>query len=66
MYSRVLVGVPLGKFGVTCNLHYADDHLVLTMGRVEDFRIIKLILFLFEGMVGLQTNFTKTCLYSAK
>lgn len=62
--SKVLVGVPLGEFGTMCNLHYADDLLVLTTGHLEDLRIVKLILFLFEGMSGLETNFDKTCLYS--
>lgn len=38
--------------------------LVLTTGELEDLRIAKLILYLFEGMSGLETNFFKTCLYS--
>lgn len=33
---------------------------------MEDLRIVKLILFVFEGMLGLATNFDKTCLYSCK
>lgn len=47
--SKILVGVPLGEFGSRCNLHYADDLLVLTTGGIEDLRIVKLILFVFEG-----------------
>lgn len=38
----------------------------MTIGVLEDLRIMKLILFLFEGMTGLKTNFTKTCLYSSR
>ncbi|XP_039125244.1 uncharacterized protein LOC120261424 [Dioscorea cayenensis subsp. rotundata] len=64
--SKVLVGVPLGSFGRRCNLHYADDLLILTAGGCEDLRIIKLILYLFEGMSGLETNFSKTCLFSSR
>lgn len=63
--SRILVGVPLGEFGSKCNLHYVDDLLVLTTGGLEDLRIVKLILLLFEGISGLQTNFEKMCLYSS-
>lgn len=48
--SHVLIRVPLGKFGAKCNLHYADGLLVLTTGGLEDLRIIKLILYVFEGM----------------
>lgn len=47
-------------------MHYADDLLILTSGGLEDLRIIKLILYLFEGMSGLETNFSKTCLYSSR
>lgn len=64
--SKVLVGVPLGVFGSRCNLHYADDLLVLTTGGLDDLRIIKLILYIFEGLSGLKTNFAKTCLYSSE
>lgn len=63
LLSGVLVGVPLGNQGRMCNLHYADDLLILTTGGLEDLRIIKLLLYLFEGMTGLQTNFSKTCLF---
>lgn len=54
--SKVLVGVPLGEFGSMCNLHYADDLIIISTGGLEDLRIIKLILFVFEGMSGLATN----------
>lgn len=64
--SKILVGVPLGEFGRKCNLHYTDDLLILMSGGVEDLRIIKLILYLFEDMAGLKTNFSKTCLYSSR
>lgn len=30
--SKILVGVPLGNFPSRCNLHYADDLLVITTG----------------------------------
>lgn len=63
LLSRILVGVPLGERHSMCNLHYADDLLVLTTGGLEDLRIIKLMLNVFEGMTGLATNFSKTCLY---
>lgn len=47
-----------------CNLQYVDDLLIIPIGGVEDLRIFKLILYLFEGLSGLTTNFTKMCLYS--
>lgn len=64
LYSKILVGVPLGELGNKCNLHYADDLLILTTGGLEDLRIVKLILFVFQGMSGFEVNFFKTCLYS--
>lgn len=64
--SKILIGVPLGDFGSKCNLHYADDLLVLSKGGLEDLRIIKLILYLFEGITQLETNFYKACLYSCR
>ncbi|XP_039126955.1 uncharacterized protein LOC120263117 [Dioscorea cayenensis subsp. rotundata] len=63
--SKVLIGVPIGEVGSMCNLHYADDLLVLTTGGLEDLRMVKLILLVFEGMTGLAANFSKTCLYSS-
>lgn len=64
--TKVLVGVPLGEFGSSCNLHYADDLLILTTGGLEDLRVVKLMLYVFEGLTGLETNFDKTCLFSSK
>lgn len=46
-------------------MHYADDLLVLTTGGLEDLRIVKLILYVFEGTTGLATNFSKTCMFSS-
>lgn len=63
--SKILVGVPLGVFGSKCNLHYADDLLILTSRWLEDLRIIKLIPYLFEGMSGLEMNFSKKCLFKS-
>lgn len=63
--SNILIGVPIGGFGRRCNLHYADDLLIMTTGGLKDLRIVKLILILFEGMSGLATNFSKTCLWSS-
>lgn len=63
--SQVLIEVPLGEFGSKYNLHYADDLLVLTMRGLKDLKTLKLILYLFESMTGLKTNFSKTCLYSS-
>lgn len=63
--SKILVGVPLGVFGSKCNLHYADDLLILTSGWLEDLRIIKLIPYLFEDMSGLEMNFSKKCLFKS-
>lgn len=64
--SKVLMGVPLGSYGNRCNLHYADDLLILTTGGLEVLRLVKLLLFVFEGMTGLASNFSKNCLYSSK
>lgn len=61
--SKVLVGVPLGRFRSRCNLHNEDDMLVLTTGGLEDLKIVEHILYLFEGMTGLETNFLNTYLY---
>lgn len=46
-------------------MHYANDLLVLTTGGLEDLRIVKLILSVFEGMTVLATNFSKTCMSSS-
>lgn len=55
--SGILLGVLLGGFGKMCHLHYADDLLVVTARGKVDLCIIKLILVLFEGMLGLTVNF---------
>lgn len=57
LHSRVLEGVPLWDYTSRCNIHYADDLLILTTSGFEDLRIIKLILF-FQGMTGLEVNFS--------
>lgn len=64
--SVIFHGVLLGEFWQMGNLQYNDDLLVLTLGNMEDLKIIKLILFLFEAMSRLTINFSKTCLYSTK
>lgn len=56
----------MGKLGSKCNLHYVDDLPILNTRELEDLRIIKLVLYLFEGLTGLETNLSKTCLYSSK
>lgn len=61
--AKVLIGVPLREYGSWCNLHYADDLLVLTTGGLKDLRAVKLMLYVFEGLIDLETNFAKTCLY---
>lgn len=43
-----------------------DDLLILTSGGFKNLRIIKLTLYQFEGMSGLETNFLKTCLYTCR
>ncbi|XP_039136185.1 uncharacterized protein LOC120273588 [Dioscorea cayenensis subsp. rotundata] len=64
--THVLHGVPLGSQGNVCHLQYADDLLILSAGGIKDLRIIKLILYVFEGMSGLAVNLNKTCLVSTK
>lgn len=53
----VLYEVPLGHFGKLCQFLYVDDLLVLTTGSKEDLRMVKLILYLCEGMSRLEINF---------
>lgn len=63
----ILKGVVLGETrGKMCHLQFADDLVVMTTGGGEDLRIIKLILYLFEGLSGLKVNLNKTCLYSSQ
>lgn len=64
LHSHIPIGVSLGAFGSKRNLHYADDLLVLTTSGMENLWVIKLILMIFEGLFGLETNFAKTCLFS--
>lgn len=65
--SRILHGIALGDQGErVCHLQFTDDLLVMTTGGGEDLLIIKLILYLFEGLSGLKVNFSKTCLYSTQ
>lgn len=61
-----LVGIPLCNFGSRCNLHYANNLLILPTGGLEDLRIVKLLILIFECLLGLETNFSKTCLFSCK
>lgn len=64
--SGILHGVALDHSGVKmCHLEYANNLLVMTTGGGEDLRIIKLILFLFEGLSGLTVNLAKSRLYSS-
>lgn len=63
---NILFGVPVGDFASMCNVHYTSDLLVLTIGGMEDLRVIKLILYLFEGVSRLTINFSKTCHYSTR
>lgn len=62
--SRILVGVPLGSLDNLCHLQFEDDLLLITIGGLEDLRILKFILLTFEGLSGLVVNFLKSCLYS--
>lgn len=55
----------MGSLVATCNLHYADDFLILIMGDREDLRLVKLILYVVEEMTGLEANFSKMCMYSS-
>lgn len=36
--AEILLGVPLEEFGSKCNLHYADNLLILTSGGLENPR----------------------------
>lgn len=56
----------LGSHGRFCYLQYANDLLILTVGEREDLRIIKLILYRFEGISSLKINFNKACFYLTK
>lgn len=57
--SRVLIGIPLGPHYSLCNLEFDDDLLLITTGRLEDLRILKLILLLFEDFLVWQSTLGK-------
>lgn len=57
--SGALLGVPLGNYGRMYHLQYADGLLLVMVGGLEDLRILKLILYLFEGISSLSINFHK-------
>lgn len=57
--TGILYGVPLGNQGKMCHLQYADDMLLITTRGVEDLRIFKLFLYLFEGISRCQSTFIK-------
>lgn len=63
----ILHGVKLGDPGVkVCHLHNVDDFLIMMTKGGEDLCTIKLILYLFEGLIGLMVNSNKTCLYTSQ
>lgn len=49
-----------------CHLYYVDDFLIMMTRGGEDLCTIKLILYLFEGLIGLMVNSNKTCLYTSQ
>lgn len=64
LHSKVLVGVPVEPSDNICHLQYADDLIIFSTREQDDVRIIKLILYLFEGSSRLTINFSKSCLFS--
>lgn len=64
-FSKVLYRISLGNLGQVCHLQYGDLLILLSGGKVH-LRVIKLILFLFEGMSGMPINFHKTCHFPIK
>lgn len=60
----VLFGLPFGPLERMCYLQYTNDLLVLTIGKIQDLKIIKLILYLFEDLSKLTINFHKTNIFS--
>ena len=62
----ILVVVPLGGRGKICHFLYAYDLIALSIRDDEGIKIIKLILYQFEGMFGLLINYHKPCLYTTK
>lgn len=65
-YHQVFFIEFLWRFGKICYLQYANDLIILMARGVEILWIFKLIMYLFEGILGLAINFHKTCLYSTK
>lgn len=49
-----------------CHLQYVDDLIIFTTKGIEDLQAIKLILYLYKGLLDLTINFRKNCLYSFK
>ena len=62
----VLIGVPLGPLGRISHLQFIDDLIIFSTGGFENLQIIKLILYLYEGISGLTINFNKSYLFSTK
>lgn len=56
----VLLGVPLGTLGRVCHLQYDDDLIIFLARGFGDLHIIKLILYLYEGLSFLTINFNKS------
>lgn len=50
LFFGVVYGMPLGDQVRVCNLQYIDNLLVISTNGMEDLRIIKLILYLLEGL----------------
>ena len=64
MFSHALpygafLGVLLGRWGKMCHFQYKDNLVLITASGLEDPRIFKLIIFLFEGISSLAINFLK-------
>ena len=62
----LLYGVPLGFLGNMYHLQYIDDFIIFTDRGIEDLQIIKLVRYLYVGLLGLAINFKKNCLYTSK
>lgn len=64
--SGVLVGAPFGMHGRMCHMQYADDLLLIMAGSIEDLKIFKLIIYLFEVISGLAINFLNQARHSSR
>lgn len=62
--SRVMYGVRLRNLGKMCHLQYINILVILIARGIEDLISIKLILYLFKGMLRLAINFDKTSIVS--